>query len=619
MKRMIWIALAALLLCGCAQTSPEDTAPASTETLPPLTEATEPVGIYEAFSDLEIQTGGTVRSYQPGPEDVYGMRLMGGDVLIFSGTQTTTLTRYTGEKLYPIGQITLDCWIAPEDASFQITDHGITFFQEATQHLIFLDNDLKEVSRLELPPDLQGKPVLSMDRTQIYYCTADAVRVLDTTAGLDKLLKSISYPYQTVCNMLLNDSILRCDLIDDHGRTYAMFLSTLTGELVAEHRRSLELTSDGPMYFASAADGLLQQVLFGQKGQDVQVLYPADAFAKPWIQEEAQAVVTASVNEDATILDRYDLNTGLRTASVALPDGVEPWYIESTGDHVYVLAMDTHAGIPVVLRWNWTLSPVTDETVYTGQRYTAENPDSEGIAQCAALAREIGNKYGIQILVGPDAALREPWDYDLEMEYQVSLIRRELDVLAQLLSLFPDGFIKKLPGDINLCLVRSITGSAESGSLDAAGGIQFWAGEEAYVAFAAGDALPQTFFHEMFHIIDSKVLSVCRVYYHWENLNPEGCEYFSDYTSYLTEDVSQYLGEEDRVFIDAYSMCYPREDRARIMEYACMEGNSHYFQSETMQNKLKTLCEGIRKAFGLENYQEPLLWEQYLAQPLKMK
>ena len=123
----------------------------------------------------------------------------------------------------------------------------------------------------------------------------------------------------------------------------------------------------------------------------------------------------------------------------------------------------------------------------------------------------------------------------------------------------------------------------------------------------------------MFHIIDSKVLSVCRVYYHWENLNPEGCEYFSDYTSYLTEDVSQYLREEDRVFIDAYSMCYPREDRARIMEYACMEGNSHYFQSETMQNKLKTLCEGIRKAFGLENYQESLLWEQYLAQPLKMK
>ena len=38
-----------------------------------------------------------------------------------------------------------------------------------------------------------------------------------------------------------------------------------------------------------------------------------------------------------------------------------------------------------------------------------------------------------------------------------------------------------------------------------------------------------------------------------------------------------------------------------------------------MQNKLKTLCQGIRKAFGLEKYQEPLIWEQYLIEPLKMK
>ena len=48
------------------------------------------------------------------------------------------------------------------------------------------------------------------------------------------------------------------------------------------------------------------------------------------------------------------------------------------------------------------------------------------------------------------------------------------------------------------------------------------------------------------------------------------------------------------------------------MEYACTEGNEAYFTSEIMQNKLKTLCQGIRKAFGLEKYQEPLIWEQYL-------
>ena len=35
-----------------------------------------------------------------------------------------------------------------------------------------------------------------------------------------------------------------------------------------------------------------------------------------------------------------------------------------------------------------------------------------------------------------------------------------------------------------------------------------------------------------------------------------------------------------------------------------------------MQNKLKLLCQGIREAFGLEAYAEPLIWEQYLDEPL---
>jgi hypothetical protein len=35
-----------------------------------------------------------------------------------------------------------------------------------------------------------------------------------------------------------------------------------------------------------------------------------------------------------------------------------------------------------------------------------------------------------------------------------------------------------------------------------------------------------------------------------------------------------------------------------------------------MQNKLRTLCQGIREAFKLQDYPEPFLWEQYLHEPL---
>jgi len=48
-----------------------------------------------------------------------------------------------------------------------------------------------------------------------------------------------------------------------------------------------------------------------------------------------------------------------------------------------------------------------------------------------------------------------------------------------------------------------------------------------------------------------------------------------------------------------------------------MDGNEDCFESETMQKKLRQLCIGIREAFGMKHYAEPLLWEQYLQEPIK--
>ena len=63
-------------------------------------------------------------------------------------------------------------------------------------------------------------------------------------------------------------------------------------------------------------------------------------------------------------------------------------------------------------------------------------------------------------------------------------------------------------------------------------------------------------------------------------------------------------------------MSFPKEDRARILEYAMTEGNEHYFQSKTMQSKLRQLCIGIREGFGLKKSPDTFLWEQYLQESL---
>lgn len=619
MKRILWLFLLALLLCGCSQKPQrEDAIPSTSPQI--YTEPTEPAGIYVPHSDLEIRTGGTVRFYFSG-EDAYGFRLMGSDLLVFSGEENTVLTRYAGEQMFPVAGTQLRCRIMPDDTSFQISANGITYYDSGKREVTFLDNDLKEVRRLAMSEDMVGKPVLSANRMQLYYCTADAVRVYDISTGLDKLLKTISYSRQSAQELLMGDTVLRCSLVDERGEEYSIFLSTQDGQMVSQIQPDIQVTTYGDHYYAKFPEGIQQMLVFGRPGEDAQMLTPADPFADSWYLEASNGLLTASVLEDRTVLDHYDLSTGLRTASVELPREIEPKgaaYCGETGD-ILVDAVDNRGNVSVILRWNKDADPVAEETVYTGPRYTAEDPDMVGLRACIVYAQELGETYGLDIFVGDTAVERQPPDYRLEVEYRPTVIHKQLETLESVLSKFPEGFFDRQQRKVTVCIVRSIQSNGESGGLAEVKGLQFWAKYDPYIALTAGDSLEAAFYHELFHVMDGKILSNTRSYYRWQNLNPDGFWYFGNYTSYRDADVSRYLQEEDRAFIDAYSMCYPKEDRAVIMEYACREGNEQYFQSEIMQNKLRTLCEGIRKAFGLEKYQGALIWEQYLKEPLVTK
>ena len=621
MKRLLGFVLLMLVLCGCTVRLPDETVAISTETTVEKVIPTEPAGIYESGSDLEICTNGAVRSFLPQLRDCYGMRIIGGDILLFSGTDKTRLTRLAGENLFAVADTQLDFRVEPEDTSFQISTNGITCFDPQAREVIFLDHDLKEVSRLSMPEDMLGRPVLSSNRRTVYYCTSDAVRVFDLEVGLDKLLKRIAYPQQYLEDVLLDDSILRCRLVDENGQEYALFLSAETGETLAQERQEIRLSTWGDTFYASFREGITHQLLFGAGRESMQALYPRELNADAWFLEAEHGAVTLTAREENSVLDYYDLESGLRTATVELPGNYQPLYLEASADArlIYIFALQSDAREPVLLCWERGLSGVADDTVYTGPRYTLESPDEAGLEACRSYAAALSEVHGVEILIGLEAVQEQPWDYVLEPEYQVPVIFQELKKLETCLEQYPRGFFAQLYGTPRICLVRSIRGSAQSGSVEAASGLQFWQEDREIVALAAGQTLQGAFFHEMFHVLDGKILSDSRTYYDWHRLNPAGCSYFENYTDYLTADLGDYLEDETRVFIDAYSACFPKEDRARIMEYACQEGNTHYFQSEVMQKKLKTLCQGIREVFGLETYQEPLLWEQYLAEALNTK
>ena len=101
-------------------------------------------------------------------------------------------------------------------------------------------------------------------------------------------------------------------------------------------------------------------------------------------------------------------------------------------------------------------------------------------------------------------------------------------------------------------------------------------------------------------------------YDRWNNLNPPDFQYDNNYVSNQSRDGSPWLKEGREYFIDTYSMSYPKEDRARLFEYAMTSGHEELFQSVNLQRKLRQMCLGIREAFGLEKSADIFLWEQYL-------
>ena len=197
----------------------------------------------------------------------------------------------------------------------------------------------------------------------------------------------------------------------------------------------------------------------------------------------------------------------------------------------------------------------------------------------------------------------------------MGVLHRELELLDKNLSRYPEGFLSTLADrfdGITICIVRSLTGTAEAGSLESADGIQFLNGYRAYIALAAPYNTEYALYHELCHLIDTVVITESGAYDRWDELNPKGFAYDFDYIANQIRDGSAWLQDSNRSFIDTYSMSFPKEDRARIMEYAMTDGNAFYFRSTTMQAKLLLLCQGIREAFGLRKSPETFLWEQYL-------
>lgn len=612
--------LLCLLLCGCAQDAPE------TETQAPMVTAATvpepvPISMYDPEDPLEKAYQGGLKVYPLTMRKVQGIRAMGDGLLVFSGYGSTTLTMLTGDTLLVSANVTLDFQLDPKDPSLRVGDGTLSFFDPTRNQTVVLNEELKEIRHITMTEGFVGSPILSAGQNTLFYCTSTAICAWELETNIHRTIKELSYDDQALTGLHLNDTVLQCR-IQDGETIQTLFLSAQTGQLVSQQAGDAVLVTEDDRYYAVLSVSEMDMQVFGQTGGTPQILYPKDLAAKSFYLPKSHAVITASILADERVeLNCYDLNTGICQAELTLDALQQPKSIVTGSDGcVYILAYEPANDCDTVYRWEISAPVFASDAagmVYTDAYSGWESANYEALAQCQAYAAQLSEKYGIQILVWEDALAVQPWDYELEAESLPRVLQQELELLDRRLSQYPEVVLEKTMShfsSLNICLVRQITGAAASGSLDTATGIQFLDGTDAYVAIAVGKYSQQALYHELFHVMETHILNESAALDIWNELNPEGFEYSYGYGS--AGDTGAYLSGETRAFVDAYSMSFPKEDRARVWENAMLPGNAELFESEILQAKLTALCEGVRKAYGLRKSPETFPWEQYLETPL---
>ena len=597
MKRILFIGLVLMLfLAGCGQNTPEttrDTADAATQA--------RAQGLYVPGSALEQQSNGALRLYSLGGDDYHWISAIGDKLLLASGTDNTQITVLSGTECVPTATMVFASDLM--QGSYQVTYNGFAYYDENQNQAVFLDPQLQENKRIQLPEDIQGKPAFSPDGGEIFYCVGQEIRSLDVERGLTRLVKSHACTSQTLLGSYFEGKMLACSVENEAGMWSTVYLSAQTGQTLSSDAHLLQLSTYENNYFAIRMDGIVKQCIFGTMDGAAQQINAPDGSVAAAL--ELGGAVGCSIDEyNCLRLSFYDLASGKKTAAIDLPGVGEPiaFLADRWTGCLWILTTDLDSGSQILLRWDLKASSVQEESVYTGPAYTAQAPDEAELKDCQDRVDALNKQHGTTIRIWENA-VRNPGSYSLEAEYQTPAISQCLDELEQVLNQFPQNFLyKSVSSRIRICIVRSVDARVAA--------VRYWYDGDAFIVLSVGVNVEAEFIKAVGYVVDSHVLGNSALLDTWESLNPEGFVYGGAQQS------PQYLEGETRAFADSASMQSVTDDRAGIFRYAMQEGNAELFQSETMQKKLLLLCRAIRDAWRWEQKTETYPWEQYLTQPI---
>lgn len=598
-KRSLFAIVLCVALCGCGRAR-QEALPVPEPTPPPLAQAeTEPCAVGTV---LQSQVRGDLTAVDFPLPNTRDLRMMGCSLLVLSGGNPATLTRVTVPEMMVEAKFTLDFYLAEDDPSLVVGADTISVYNPAEGCTLVLDDNGRQLRRIPAPPGAIGIPVLCMETNTLYYTTDTGLCAWLLDSGIRRTILETKREL-TVKQVLAGGSLIRCET---DGQT--VLLDAGNGAQVDSAPGDLQLQIRDGKYYASFSPGEIQLPLWGCIGEDATLLLPEDYYGRVVFLPDSGAALNISSRLSGCSLNCYDLETGGKGASLTLDCSREPIIAGSMGSSIYFLIPAPGSGSRLY-RWD----ALGEQAVYTGC-YAYPYIQAED-ALPVEEAKRIGSKFGITIRLGEDAARVQPWDYAIHPEPLAPLLARELDRLEGWLECYPPELLRATAqhfGSLEICLVRQLTGTSPGESVEKAAGVQFFENDRAYLALTLGKVAEQTLYHEMYHLMQTHLITGTSLLDRWEDLNPQGFQYDYDYTLNDRRSPWEYLTPGSAYFIDTYSMCFPKEDQARIMEYAMTPGHEAQFRSPYLQMKLRTLCLAIRDAYHLEEVQDTFLWEQYL-------
>ena len=583
-KRLLTILMICLLLAGCGNKNAEEQ---------PVTEATD--GWYQQGSEVENQTGGAVRMYHVQTGSVTDLTMIGNRVALIEKGESTKITVMEPSDGTVLAQLDL----GTAAIGLQLVYNAFAYYETNTKEAIYIDCNLQEINRYRLPDDMEGEPVFALDSSEIYYCVGQDIKAFDTNLGIVRPVRNHTCKSQKLTGVYFGGAVLSCNLEYEDGTVSNIYLSAETGEMFCKDEKITQLTTNQTKYICMRQDGTVRQYVFGTvDGEAGNMELPQNVNIAPSVKAGGIATYLCD-NAGKVDLAFYDTASGMKTAALSV-EGLGQVLTGYTDDNgLWFLAEKD--GVQNLYYWTFELSAVADETVYSTELYTAENPDEDGLEECEDAAEELSIKYHVDVRIWEDA-IYDDAEYVLTPEYQTAAINRMLGELESVLARYPDRFFYRSTSTmLRICIVRDIDGELK--------GVQYRHRNDPCIILAVGCDVQSEFDKAMGYVINTRVLGKSPILDEWSSLNPEGFVYGE-----TIDDA--YLAGENRAFADKTSMNSITDDRSVIFFQAMQADNAEMFKSPIMQEKLKLLCMGIRDAWGWNEVKDTFLWEQYLTEPL---